>query len=159
MPIIQYDEARDGALAEITFTTTLNGVQRIDSVYQIRTLTATVEYNNVPVNRLGTKSPMILQRGWSGTGSLSLFDATPRLDQITEQYIQNYIPFRFDIVVSLNDPAVQQAIGSKIVQLRNVVPQTYDVVSVDVDADYITNDFDFLFEDINYLQHWDFRYA
>lgn len=157
--VIQYNEISDPGLAEIRVISTLNGQQRVDDFYQVRQLEATVDFNNVGVNRLGDKSQAILMRGYSGNGNITLFDASRRLDELMMQYVSQNIPFRFDIIVTLNDPAVATQLGSKQVMLQGCVPTSYTPVSVDVDGDYAENSFAFQYERIEILKHWNFRTA
>lgn len=156
MPIIQNNEVVNGSLAQVIVISTVNGVQQITDVYQLRQLEATINFNNVEVNRLGTTAPMYLQRGWTGTGTMSFFYGSNILARLVEQYIDDNLQVQFDVVVTNEDPNSSSVIGSQIVQLHNCKPESFDLVMIDVDSDFLTNDFDFVFEDVSILKHWDF---
>lgn len=157
MAIIQNNEVVNGSLAQVIVISTINGVQEITDTYQLRQLTATINFNNVEVNRLGTTSPMYLQRGWNGSGTMSFFYGSNTLARLVEQYINDSLQVQFDIVVTNEDPNSVQRIGSQIVQLHNCKPESFDLAMIDVDSDFLTNDFDFVFEDVSILKHWDFQ--
>lgn len=154
MAIIQNTEVINGSLAEVTAIATINGVKEIVEIYQLRQLEATINFNNVEVNRLGTTSPLYIQRGWTGSGSMSLFYGSNFLARMVESYLSNFNQVQFDVIVQNEDP--NTIIGNQIVQLRNIKPESYQLAMIDVDSDFLTNDFDFVFEDAQILQHWNF---
>lgn len=156
MPIIQNNEVVNGSLAQVNIIANINGVQEIVDSYQLRQLTATINFNNVEVNRLGTTSPMYLQRGWTGSGTMSFFYGSNTLARLVEAYIDSNFQVQFDVVVTNEDPNSSPVIGSQIVQLHNCKPESFDLAMIDVDSDFLTNDFDFVFEDVSILRHWDF---
>lgn len=155
--IMQNTEVVNGSLAQVKAIMTINGVKEIVELYQIRQLTATQNFNNVEANRLGSTSPLYIQRGWTGTGSMSFFYGANTLARMCELYARNHNQVQFDAVVQNNDPNVEGTIGSQIVQLHNIKPESFDFIMIDVDADFLTNDFDFVFEDFTYIDHWDFN--
>lgn len=151
---IENNQVVNGKLATITaiVTNPVTGVREFRAMEEVRELTATINLTNVPVNRLGKTYPMYLQTGWNGTGNMSGFYTHSVIVDLIEQYINDGLQVQFDMVVTNEDPNSAPIIGRQTIQLHNCKPETYGLVQVGVDDDYLTTDFDFVFENVSFVE-------
>lgn len=156
MATMQNNMVVNGTQGTVYATLNINGTPEVVDFYQIRTLTATINFNNVEAYRLGELSPMYIQRAWNGTGSMEVYYGASLLDRMVEAYIKRNTQVQFSLVVTNDDANSRDIIGTHKVRLNNVKPESYDIAVINVDDDFMVNSFDFVFEGVDVLKHWDY---
>lgn len=111
---------------------------------------ATCEKSKTEVPILGKTGRGHKSTGWEGTGSMTLHYNTSIFRRFMQEFKNTGHDLYFDITVSLNDPTT--SVGSERVILKDCNIDSLMVANLDVEADYLTEDVDFTFDDFAYEQ-------
>lgn len=137
-------EARDaisGSLAECFITIEGNRY----NFMQALNLEATMAKTKVEVPILGKTGKGHKSTGWNGSGSSTFHYNTSIFRELLYRYAKTGQDFYFDIQVTNEDPT--STIGRQTVILKGVNIDGGLLTKFDADADYLSEDFDFTFED------------
>lgn len=126
---------------------TING--QVEEMFYVKNLTATAEKNKSDFKSLGRRGAQSKAVGWKGTGSMTIYYATPIFRQMMLDYIKTGKDSYFDIQVVNEDPS--SSIGKQTVVLKNVNLDSVIMAKLDVDAEYLDEDTDFTYDDVDVL--------
>ncbi|WP_410769580.1 phage tail tube protein [Fontibacillus sp. BL9] len=124
---------------------TING--QVEEMFYAKTIEATAEKNKSEFKALGRRGVQTKAVGWSGTGSMTIYYATPVFRQMMLNYIKTGKDTYFDLQIVNEDP--NSTIGRQTVILRNVNLDSVIMAKLDVDAEFLDEDIDFTFDDVD----------
>ncbi|MNU85099.1 Phage-like element PBSX protein XkdM [compost metagenome] len=145
MPFMRAEDAISGQ--EGRAYTTING--SVEEMFYLKNLEAKAEKNKSEFKALGRRGVQQKANGWSGTGSMSIYYATPLFRKMMYDYIKTGKDTYFDIQTVNEDPG--SSIGKQTVVLKNVNLDSVILAKLDVDAEFLDEDIDFTFDDIEIL--------
>ena len=126
---------------------TING--NVEEMFYVKTLEATVEKQKSEMRALGRRGTQHKATGWKGTGSMTIYYATTLFRQLMLDYIKTGKDIYFDIQIVNEDPSSN--IGRQTVVLKNVNLDSVIVAKVDTENEFLDEDIDFTFDDIDIL--------
>lgn len=126
---------------------TING--RVEEMFYAKTIEATAEKNKSEFKALGHRGTQNKANGWTGTGSMTIYYATPLFRQMMIDYIKTGKDTYFDIQVVNEDP--NSALGKQTMVLKNVNLDSVILAKLDVDSEFLEEDIDFTFDDADML--------
>lgn len=124
---------------------TINGV--VEEMFYVTNIEATAEKNKAEIRTLGRRGVQNKTTGWTGTGSMTIYYITSRFRQLMLDYIKNGIDTYFDITITNEDPT--SATGRQTITLRDVNLNSVVLASLNTDAEALTEDVEFTFEDVD----------
>ncbi len=124
---------------------TING--RVEEMFYAKTIEARAEKNKSEFKALGRRGVQSKAIGWTGTGSMTIYYATPTFRQMMLEYIKTGKDTYFDMQI-VNEDA-NSTLGRQTVILRNVNLDSVVMAKLDVDAEYLEEDIDFTFDDVD----------
>lgn len=136
---------------EGTVYATING--KVYNLLEIKTLEAKVEKQKSDIPVLGFRGTQTKTKGFKGTGSVEAYYVSSMIRQTVIDYMNTGVDVYFTIVVTNEDKTT--SLGSQRIQLNNVNIDNAVVAKVDVDADTLTESFDFTFDSAETLQAFD----
>ena len=128
----------------------ING--KVKELAEVKSLTASVEFNKVDFKALGTGSVQKKTTGWSGTGSMTIYYVTSEWNKIILQYTKYKKVVNFDIIVKNEDSS--SSIGKQRVKLSRCTLDGGEIAKMDSDADFLEGSFNFTFEDWELLDEF-----
>lgn len=126
---------------------------KVKELAEIKTLTASIEFNKVDFKSLGTSAVQKKTTGWSGTGSMTIYYVTSEWNKIILQYTKYKKVVNFDIIVKNEDSS--SSIGKQRVKLSRCTLDGGDIAKMDADADFLEGSYNFTFEDWDLLDKFD----
>lgn len=126
---------------------------KVKELAEVKTLTASVEFNKVDFKALGTSAVQKKTTGWSGTGSMTIYYVTSEWNKIILQYTKYKKVVNFDIIVKNEDSS--SSIGKQRVKLSRCTLDGGDIAKMDSDADFLEGSYNFTFEDWELLDEFD----
>ncbi|WP_127575257.1 phage tail tube protein [Paenibacillus barengoltzii] len=124
---------------------TING--RVEELFYAKSIEARAEKNKSDFKALGRRGTQSKAIGWTGTGSMTIYYATPVFRQMMLDYIKTGKDTYFDLTVVNEDP--NSSLGRQTVILRNVNLDSVIMAKLDVDAEFLDEDCDFTFDDVD----------
>lgn len=126
---------------------TING--SVEEMFYAKSIEAKADKNKSDFKSLGRRGVQSKANGWKGTGSMSIYYATPVFRQMMLEYIKTGRDTYFDMQVVNEDPG--SSIGRQTVTLKNVNLDSVVMAKLDVDAEFLDEDIDFTFDDVDIL--------
>lgn len=126
---------------------TING--RVEEMFYAKKIEATAEKQKTEGKVLGRRGTQSKASGWKGTGSMSIYYATPIFRQMMLDYIKTGKDTYFDLQVINEDP--NSTIGKQTTVLKNVNLDSVIMAKVDVDSDLLDEDVNFTYDDVDIL--------
>lgn len=126
---------------------TING--RIEEMFYAKTIEATAEKNKSEFKALGRRGTQSKAIGWTGTGSMTIYYATPIFRQMMIDYIKTGRDTYFDIQIVNEDP--NSGLGRQTIVLKNVNLDSVIMAKLDVDAEFLDEEISFTFDDVDML--------
>ncbi len=120
-----------------------------EEMFYLRNIEAKVEKEKVEGKTLGKRGTQHKAGGWKGTGSANIYYVTTRFRKMMLSYIKNGVDTYFDVQIVNDDPA--SSVGSQTVILRDVSLDSVIMAKLDVDSEFLDEDVEFTFEDIDIL--------
>jgi len=108
-------------------------------------IVAEIEKTKTEVPILGRTGKGNKSTGWKGTGSATFHYNTSIFRELLYRYAKTGEDFYFDMQVTNEDPT--SSIGRQTVILKDCNIDGGILTKLDVDAEYLDEDFDFTFED------------
>lgn len=146
MPFLKSGDVISGR--EGTAFMTIDGV--VQEMFYLRNLEATIEKNKADVNTLGSRNTQKKTTGWEGTGTMEIYAVTPVFVQMAIKYIKQGIDTYFTIKTTNEDPT--STIGRQSILLKDVNMDNFIVASLDVDEEFLAQEMDFTFSDVDLLE-------
>lgn len=135
---------------EGTITAEIDG--NIVELAEVKTLSATIEFNKSEYNALGIRAVLHKPGAWTGTGSCTYHWGSPRFVQMAiEAAKSGVLPF-MTINVTNDDPS--SSAGSQTIKLGRVTMDGADIANIDVDNEMLEGSFDFTFSDVDGLSYF-----
>ena len=116
---------------------------------ELSNITATVTKNKTDFRTIGTLNTQNKATGWSGTGSATIRYISSRWGKLMERYAHDHVDTYFTINIVNEDPG--SSTGRQRVQLLGCNFDSIDIAKIDIEADILTQDIDFTFDDFNIL--------
>ncbi|MEG6521172.1 phage tail tube protein [Desulfotomaculum sp. 1211_IL3151] len=126
---------------------TING--NVEEMFYVKTLEGKVEKQKSEMRALGRRGTQHKATGWSGSGSMTIYYATTLFRQMMLDYIKTGKDTYFDIQIVNEDPG--SSIGRQTVVLKNVNLNSVILAKVDTENEFLDEEIDFTFEDIDIL--------
>ena len=126
---------------------------RVEDLFMIKNLDATVEIQKTDVYTLGKRGAQHKPNGWSGSGSMTVYYITSLFRKMVIQYIKTGRPVYFDITTTNNDPG--SSVGLQTVVLKNCTIDSSIVAKLDVESEVLDEDLDFTFDDVDILESFE----
>lgn len=126
-----------------------DGTSSIEDMFFGKNLEATCEIEKTDVKTLGKRGAQHKPKGWSGSGSMTVYYITSLFRRMALQYIKTGIPVYFDIMVTNNDPA--STVGPQTTVLKNCSLDSVILAKFDVDSEVMEENMDFTFDDADML--------
>lgn len=139
--IMHAKDSISGSLAECFIT--IEG-KRYNFMQAIN-IVAEIEKTKTEVPILGRTGKGNKSTGWKGTGSATFHYNTSIFRELLYRYAKTGEDFYFDMQVTNEDPT--SSIGRQTVILKDCNIDGGILTKLDVDAEYLDEDFDFTFED------------
>lgn len=139
--IMHAKDSISGSLAECFIT--IEG-KRYNFMQAIN-IVAEIEKTKTEVPILGKTGKGNKSTGWKGTGSATFHYNTSIFRELLYRYAKTGEDFYFDMQVTNEDPT--SSIGRQTVILKDCNIDGGILTKLDVDAEYLDEDFDFTFED------------
>ena len=143
--ILQASDTINGRLGQVSVE--LDG-RRIE-VMELENITATVNKNKSEFRTIGTLNTQNKATGWSGSGSATVRYISSRWGKLMEKYAHDHVDTYFTIDIINEDPG--SATGKQAVQLLGCNFDSIDIAKLDINADELTQDINFTFDDFNFL--------
>lgn len=119
---------------------------------EIKTLTATIEFNKSTYNALGIRAALHKSGGWTGTGSVTYHWLSPRFVRLAIQQAITGVVVPMIINVTNDDPA--SSAGAQTIKLGQVTMDGSDVANIDIDNEMLEGSFDFTFSEVEGLEYF-----
>lgn len=136
---------------EGTVYATIKG--KVYNLLEIKTLEAKVEKQKSDIPVLGFRGIQTKAKGYKGTGSIEGYYVSSLPRQTLIDYMNTGVDTYFTIVVTNEDKTT--SLGAQRIQLNNVNIDSAVIAKVDVDADNLTESYDFTFDSAEILQAFD----
>lgn len=136
---------------EGTVYATING--KVYNLLEIKTLEAKVEKQKSDIPVLGFRGIQTKAKGYKGSGSVEAYYVSSLPRQTLIDYMNTGVDTYFTIVVTNEDKTT--SLGAQRIQLNNVNIDSAVIAKVDVDADNLTESYDFTFDSAEILQAFD----
>lgn len=136
---------------EGTVYATING--KVYNLLEIKTLEAKVEKQKSDIPVLGFRGIQTKAKGYKGSGSIEAYYVSSLPRQTLIDYMNTGADTYFTIVVTNEDKTT--SLGAQRIQLNNVNIDSAVIAKVDVDADNLTESYDFTFDSAEILQAFD----
>jgi hypothetical protein len=152
----EYMLARDAVNGQEGYLTVTIGegtsaVTRV--VAECKNISAKVTKNKAEFKAMGYRGVQHKAKGWSGTGSLTIYYVTSYWNRIFIEYINGGKDVYFTLNITNFDSS--SMIGSQQVQLTNVNLDEIEIAKLDVDADYLENTMNFTFSGVVMSEYFD----
>lgn len=128
---------------EGTATATING--RIEEMFYIRSLEATVEKQKESFKVLGRRASQNKANGFNGTGSMTIYYVTSTFRKLLEEYASNGKDTYFTITVTNDDNT--SSVGKQTTTLLGVNLDSGIVAKLDTEASQLDEEISFTFDD------------
>ncbi|MNW45935.1 Phage-like element PBSX protein XkdM [compost metagenome] len=148
MPFFNFADTLSGQ--EGTAYTTIDG--RVETMFYLKSLEATAEKQKSEGKTLGRRGTQTKANGWKGTGSMTIYYATPLFRKMMIDYIKTGKDTYFDIQVINEDPG--SSIGKQTIVLRNVNLDSITLAKLDLDAEALDEEVSFTFDDVDMLDNF-----
>lgn len=136
---------------EGTVYATIKG--KVYNLLEIKTLEAKVEKQKSDIPVLGFRGIQTKAKGYKGSGSIEAYYVSSLPRQTLIDYMNTGVDTYFTIVVTNEDKTT--SLGAQRIQLNNVNIDSAVIAKVDVDADNLTESYDFTFDSAEILQAFD----
>lgn len=136
---------------EGTVYATIKG--KVYNLLEIKTLEAKVEKQKSDIPVLGFRGMQTKAKGYKGSGSIEAYYVSSLPRQTLIDYMNTGVDTYFTIVVTNEDKTT--SLGAQRIQLNNVNIDSAVIAKVDVDADNLTESYDFTFDSAEILQAFD----
>lgn len=136
---------------EGTVYATIKG--KVYNLLEIKTLEAKVEKQKSDIPVLGFRGIQTKAKGYKGSGSIEAYYVSSLPRQTLIDYMNTGVDTYFTIVVTNEDKTT--SLGAQRIQLNNVNIDSAVIAKVDVDADNLTESYDFTFDSAEVLQAFD----
>lgn len=120
---------------------------RVEEMFYAKTIEATAEKNKSEFKALGRRGVQSKAIGWTGTGSMTIYYATPIFRQMMIDYIKTGRDTYFDIQIVNEDP--NSGLGRQTIVLKNVNLDSVIMAKLDVDAEFLDEEISFTFDDVD----------
>jgi len=117
---------------------------------EIKTLTATIEFNKSEYNVLGDRATRHKYAGWTGTGSLTYHWLSPILVRMMIRGAKTGVMPFFTITATNDDPA--SSAGRQAIKLGQVSINGGEIIQLDVDNEALEGSVDFTFSQVDGLE-------
>lgn len=122
---------------------------QVEEMFYAKKIEATAEKEKIEGKTLGKRGTQNKANGWKGTGSMTIYYATPIFRQMMLEYVKTGKDTYFDMQIINEDPS--STIGRQTVVLKNVNLDSVVVAKIDVDSDLLDEDVNFTFDDFDIL--------
>ena len=136
---------------EGTVYATIKG--KVYNLLEIKTLEAKVEKQKSDIPVLGFRGIQTKAKGYKGSGSIEAYYVSSLPRKTLIDYMNTGVDTYFTIVVTNEDKTT--SLGAQRIQLNNVNIDSAVIAKVDVDADNLTESYDFTFDSAEILQAFD----
>lgn len=136
---------------EGTVYATIKG--KVYNLLEIKTLEAKVEKQKSDIPVLGFRGIQTKAKGYKGSGNIEAYYVSSLPRQTLIDYMNTGVDTYFTIVVTNEDKTT--SLGAQRIQLNNVNIDSAVIAKVDVDADNLTESYDFTFDSAEILQAFD----
>lgn len=137
--------------AKVTFYND-NGSVTVEDFFSARNIEATVEMQKAEGRTLGRRGTQHKPNGWTGTGSCNLYYITSMFRKMAISYVKTGKPMYFDLFVKNDDPG--STVGVQSTMLRHCLFDSVVVAKLDVEADFLDEDMDFTFDDVDLMDEF-----
>lgn len=124
---------------------------------EIKTLSATIDFNKTEYFVLGDRAARHKTAGWTGTGSVTYHWVSPRfVKMIIEGAKSGKIPY-FTMTVTNNDPgtsATEFGTKGQTIKLGQVSIDGGDIIHVDIENELLEGSFDFTFSEVDGIDYF-----
>lgn len=127
---------------------TQNGVKR--DMKQAVSVTTDMAVNKSSVDIMGRAGKGNKPAGWTGTGSLTIYDNTHFFRNMLYNYKETGVLSPFDIAVVNDDGG--SAAGRQVCMLKDCTIDGGSLAQLDAAADVLTTDIPFTFDDFEYIE-------
>jgi hypothetical protein len=135
---------------EGTATAEING--NVETLFNVKSITATVEKQKSEINVLGHRGTQHKTVGWSGSGSMTVYYVTSTFRKLMETYVKTGADTYFTLTITNNDAT--SSVGPQTTALYNCNIDSSIVAKIDVDNTELDEDMDFTFDDFAILQEF-----
>lgn len=128
----------------------ING--EVVDLFFIKSIVATCDKTKSEVRTLGKRGTQYKTNGWEGSGTISAYYVSSVFRKLASQYINEGKDVYFDITVVNDDPS--SAAGKQTVTLTDCNLDTTTLAKLDVDSEYLDEEFDFTFSGVKFLDEF-----
>lgn len=119
------------------------------NLFMVKKVEASLEKQKAEIRTLGKRSIQSKTTGWTGSGTISIYQVTPMFIKMAERFNRDGVETYFKLKVTNDDPT--SSIGRQTVVLEDCNLDTIPLVTLDVDADSLEADLEFTFSDFQLL--------
>jgi len=130
---------------------------QVRQLAEILSITATITKEKSAFKCMGFKGTQHKTRGWSGTGSITLYVISSEWNKMINDYVKTGKDYYFDMVVTNEDEG--STAGTQRVALYRCNIDALDIARFDANADYLTVSSNFTFEDTDLLEKFNYQFA
>jgi len=123
---------------------------RNKEMFYLKSIESKIEKQKSEVKTLGKRMTQSKTAGASGSGSMTIYAVTSEFAQMAVDFMKNGVDPYFTIKVTNEDP--NSGIGRQTVLLKNVNLDSIPISSLDVESEFLEQEIDFTFDDIDLLE-------
>lgn len=116
-------------------------------VAECKSISAKIDKQKSEFKALGYRGTQNKATGWKGTGSLTIYYATSTFAEMMINYAKTGVDTYFTLVITNDDPT--SSIGKQRVILYDVNMDDSEVAKLDTDAEFLDQQMNFTFADID----------
>lgn len=119
-------------------------------VAECKSISAKIEKQKSEFKALGYRGTQNKATGWKGTGSLTIYYATSMFAKMMIDYAKTGVDTYFTLTITNDDPT--SSIGKQRIVLQDVNMDDSEVAKLDTDAEFLDQQMNFTFADIDLLE-------
>lgn len=121
-------------------------------VAECKNITAKITKEKAEFKALGYRGKQYKAKGWSGSGTLTIYYATSRWAKMMAYYAKTGQDTYFTLQFTNYDPT--SAIGQQKVKLKDVNFDEVEIAKLDVDADFLDATMNFTFSGVEIVEEF-----
>lgn len=129
-----------------------DGTTTVEQMFWAKNLEATASIEKTQIRTLGKRGAQNKPKGWSGSGSMTIYYITSLFRRMALQYIKTGKPVYFDITVTNEDPG--STVGSQTTVLKSCSLDEVILAKFDVESDVLDETVSFTFDDVDLLDEF-----